>query len=214
MEQQESVKPSRQFIEIEAPAHLEFDQNFYDQPPFNSVFERVSKRERLEESVLRRMLTIYAQQYTHYRERALSDWSHEDAVSDAVGITMRSGRTRIPKDELLKHKETLSTLIDGLAEFPFWERYISNNLEDESHYDGTPLDRHFQIPTYARWATEEIGRQRKSEEIKKAAVIRGIEEIFPKDFGQDREAIPQTGRRRENRRWQILRASELIPEKK
>ena len=78
-------------------------------------------------------------------------------------------------------------------------------------HDGTYSLRtsvHFPLPeSYAFWVSKKL-------KAAQNAPLWGIEEIFPQDFGLSDTVIQSKGEKRQNRRWRILKASELVPEKK
>ena len=120
-----------------------------------------------------------------------------------------------------KLKEILAAIGKSLADYPYWNEYIATqHTQNDYKYDGsyvsqigvgfvlTARGRVLTLPeSYAKWVTRKM-------QVKKRQVLLGIDEIFPQNFGEEQVRIPHRGEREETKRWRILKASELIPEKR
>lgn len=211
-----------QYIELESPESLARGQDFYDQPPFNDVLQVVSNSSNLPEEVIGYILTRLAKQY---RDRSFNAGSpikdsqelsrkmreydiHVDDIQAIRGSIrrLRSMRAKLPLKDALQAIQQLGI---QLEQFPLWAEYVDANLASGIYRsDGTfyqnCLAKSF-AESYASWITHRLQREG-------ILVTYGIHEIFPQDFAAEipTDVPVDRGSSRENRRWRILKASELI----
>ena len=226
MEPQPTIEQTgKNFIEIEAQDFLEDEQNFFDQEPFSSVIQEVSENTNTEIAKLRRLLRDYAEAYVynlHYEEYVLpsrgitTKVQHEPSNLIYIDYNRRI-RHGINKDDAPVYKKATESVVKTLEDYPFWYEYVDTQRDLGAYSnDGTPKPkRHSRLDktlTYAHWVTQRINIAKRE---KDRAVLLGIDEVFPQDFSGEKIDIPQsTGEKKGNRRWRILKASELIPERK
>lgn len=200
------------YIEMEAPEQLQPGQNFYAQPPFEDLF-RVTGGS-LDAEKLGRCLTYLICRTTPLLyTRKLSERHHSISVNpwwlkDTYRYYVK--RYGFDSSQFESYREvTLKIGEQLLDDYPYSWQYIRSRLNAQDVYlsDGTLNPRYkstIDTPTYAKWVTEKLRRE-------KNQVLKGIEEVFPQDFGQTEQIVPNMGESRQTRKWRILKASNLVP---
>lgn len=196
------------YIELEASEQLQPGQNFYDQPPFDGVLLQFTEGTNIDISHVRNLLTRLAKGHFFGTDtkRAVIDRFY----GEWKNLRQSKLGKEIPNDQMYTYSKALTSIVAGLSEYPYVGEYIYAAFQPGQYrIDGSwvQLKSHWPTPTsYAKWASEKLERE-------KRLVSYGIEEVFPKDFGQEESVVP-TGGNPQARRWRILKASELIPEKR
>lgn len=221
MEEQGSDQRESQekFVELVAPEYLSPDQNLLDQPPFNSIFQETVSQTKITEGGCRILLLGVVGEY---KAKPEFYGGPEDGGSEHIGQQMTECPVRIfrmiQRIRILRKKEfgglhdfaalvkATKLLGSALARFPYWYEYISSQKQVYSKKGEPVQDENFSpARSYASWAVRKTDRKSRS-------VLLGIEEVFPQDFsGTTQEPIvPSHGESSQNRRWKILKASELV----
>jgi len=123
-------------------------------------------------------------------------------------ITKIMKSAKIEEMDPEKVQGVLQEITQKLCNFPHWNQYVVNQLDIRSYsYDGEARKASvgFEPESYLRWIS-------RSEEMKRRSKLLGISEVFSQDFSEESPAMPkqQESKRRVNRRWKILKASELV----
>lgn len=176
----------RQVVELEAPITLAEGQNFFDQEPFRTIAAKYAQQQNMPVSHV----------YEIIGGRLGKDLLHN------FGSRKRKAELR----------ELSAEIAGELNEYPYWSDYLTQFDRDFYNGDGSYRAQRSNkafVPTesYAKWTTDKLARESK---LKTA----GIEEIFPQDFPNNSRdilgALAQGHEKRENRRWRILKAAELV----
>lgn len=219
---QEDVNAKPQFLELDAPEMLTLDQNLFEQPPFDIILQDISAQTGVATNTLRGFLTSVSRKYTtevgRNRDKQITSpelslqmqMFREGQVYDGtIGADFNSILFRhgpITQAEI----EAIRKLGVALGEYPYWSDYIRTH----SHFgyrtiNGTPIKSLINPEeTYAKWVVHKLSSR-------SDARLLGIHEIFPQDFSVESPTqvpLSQTTKGG-HRRWQILKASNLIPEK-
>ncbi len=205
MEEESSNQP---FIEIEGPVFLAEGQNFYEQQPFDQILQDVSRQHGVDIAKLRRFLTQMAKQVNSY---SLLPQRHDEIILDVLYI--ENVRKHLEMLGLPREEGQLATrdLNGKLLVFPYWDQYIATQLSSATHNsDGIynlKGNRYVPVETYAKYASDKLRRE-------KQLRVLGIDEVFPQDFSQESPlgASVPSGSLGTNRKWRILKASELVKE--
>lgn len=201
---QESTAPK--FHELDAPNNLESGQNFFDQSPFKETVTVVSKQTDITVPRVNNILRSLAQKGA-------------SSGPDTTGVTMTSQELsreaqnvygKVVKDLLAQsepgkvdnYRRAIALLANHLADFPYWHDYIVTQCIKIAGYrhDGSYIQGHYpNLPeTYAKWASDRLKNDQRQK-------LLGLDDVAI--------VIPTTANR-ENRKWKILAASELIATRK
>lgn len=203
-----------EILYIEAPDKLPPYQNFYEQPPFQEVIANLASEGTFSIPELRRILT--------YVGRASK--STEDALQHT--ITETQGLAKAIRDVVLKQKfddptkkseyygiitDILNRLGKSLSDYPYWAEYIDTELQ-RALYDaeGNFITKNIKyLPfTYGKKTSDRLlldGRLK----------LGGLDEMLPhmQGYNPNLNLIERTDKPVGNRRWAILKASNLISER-
>lgn len=189
------VEVPDKIIEIEGPEQLEVGQNFLDQPPFDQALSDEAQKSGISLEELR----------AEFLDRVKTGRTNLDALrarSYKMGPKFRA----------------FINVLDALKDYPYIEGYVQSRFNiglyanDGSWYmrgSGTP-SADSMPDSYAKWLPEKIAREKRLGN----QVLLGIDQVFPQDFGLSKTGLPEGGSGRIRRRFIILRAAELVPERK
>lgn len=200
-------------IEIDVPIILLPGTGFYDQPPFADVFSEVANNFPIDKSKLQVLFTSVARNEPRFftKEWYGSPQYHKDRFKDAFESNKKSWNLDPQQRDL--YLSAVCKAIDSMKEFPYISRYVSERFVNSLFaMDGSWQPRVKQVnfggvPSYANWVTDELKREQQRKAGKAISVLAGIEEVSPKD-------LTGLGERSQTRRWRILKASNLVPERK
>lgn len=215
---------SENFLEMDGSEQLIPGQNFYDQQPFNEIHTSVSNELNISIDKLRFIST----QCSRIMYAANSNASKEDTLewnlyqkyrrSQKLSDTFKSmlytlkKRYRLKSTESENYRDAIIKTATLMGKYPYLDEYLIQRDKKYYNNDGTFKEGRyggkFYLPeSYAFWVSKKISTA-------KNQVSAGIEEVFPQDFGKSETTLPGKSKKRETRRWKILKASEFIPEKR
>lgn len=209
---------TQQFIDLDAPSELEEGQNFFDQPPFNILSEEVATRFPVQAETLRRTIPRTARESWRLAQPQGNPWDYESIARTIRVREFIEGlqySTKMRDIDFEVFREALLTFYGQLNEFPYWAEYVRFKRDPGIYKtDGTYAPRnpnmvYVPAPSYARFASERLEREPNLR-------LGGIELIFPDTQQEQIRAVnaPALGKGREWRYWRLMKASELIPEKR
>lgn len=196
-------------IELEAPEFLETGQNFFDQAPFVDIIEKTSQATAITQENLRPFLRSCAQTGADHESVTTSSQELSEKMRNAqYDPYMQNLNPREP-GKVKEYRQAIQIMGTELANFPSWHEYIVTQCVGSSNYknDGSYFEKAHGVPpieSYAKWISRRL-------EIDNKSKLLGLQEVLPQGFQQEIEQPDQTGKNRQNRRWQILKASELVP---
>lgn len=208
MEQSEGPV-SNQFFELEAPEHLNPDQNLFDQPPFNATVSSLEERLHIDTDKARGYLggivdytrPEFQGAVTVTLTHGFRSKSKAEQVELITNLTNYLARFNPGEIELARKSVLVS--FQNLLDYPYWGEYIGTHTAPHAEYDlkGTPIFRkkekyRLPIDSYAKWSNEKLKREKKLS-------MKGIDEVFPSEINVGAASS-------QNKRWRILRASEFI----
>lgn len=222
-------KPQKEsFIQLEEAENLIQGQNFFDQAPFKSVIQSVSEETKTSKIKLGSIINRFTRNGRILYETQDAEWNYlpiirrylpapadqltdetrDLVISDIFGSSVLAQswtRLEIGYKDQDRYKEAVAKMIIALKDYPYWILYVKTQKDrSQYNYDGSPGAKlNWQgkdtLPkTYVHWVTDKL----KSEE---AVKMKGIEEIFPKDF----TTPPSRGESPTRRKFIILKASEI-----
>lgn len=186
-------------IIIEAPTHLAFGQNLFDQPPFTDTVAQVQTQAGIFDSrfvgVVRRAIDY---RLTHTEDQRgvvlpIDKFFHAEKLQKGGRGSSLVTAFKGPLDELL--------------DYPFIAEYIQQISQDRTYStSGVPHRllteksyQDFPTPSYANWFTREIERRGRLISAEVRSLI----------FGQE-NVLRASGYKPGWRRWAIVKAAELV----
>jgi len=207
------TKQQQDYLEIEAPEYLESGQNFYNQEPFRSILAGISERAGVEIDLLRKALSSMARQVSTGRGFSPEELNQKlDNPYFFVGDQYTAGGpVYVSLSDLKISPETKRNLLaeigGAVKKYPFWYQYVFTQSTQEYKANGSKKKIGGNIKrtapeTYAFWVSKKL--------------LLGIKEIFPQDFAPESQVVvPKKPKERNaTRKWRILRAAELVSERK
>lgn len=197
---------SKRTLEIESPEYLE--DGLYSQPPFDTILSQAAQNTQVKRDELASILTSLALAHNRETPGELSAIMTNPYQLRYLELRAFFKRLKIRSNERSPYYQALGLVGENLTEYPYWDEYIKDNYNfalfkaDGTRTKTAPT---IQTPTYANWVT------RKLERLATEPLI-GLEEVLPAGFPGDSLEHPSIRRDKPigNRRWQILRSSELI----
>lgn len=190
---------------IEAPPLLSEGEDFYSQEPFKSVVEDASSKFGISQEKTKAEISFIAKG-KHWWSKPAEDhpdykrWTSYEAM-------------------LSRARPYVQYFREALEPYPYWYEYVATFL-DASFYanDGTfRVAQNVKKPfngtvTYANWVTKKLRREALKQQ---AAIDEVLKETFPDFFGQPQTSLYNvTGRKRRSRYWGLMKATNLVPEKR
>ncbi len=196
---------SKRTIEIESPEYLE--DGLYSQPPFDTVLPQAAQKTQVDQDKLASILTSTALAHNQETPGELSAIMSTPYRLQYLELRNFFKRLKIRANERNPYYAALGLVGKNLTEYPYWDQYISVNYNfalfkaDGSRTKTAPT---IQTPTYANWVTGKLER------IAREPLV-GLEEVLPAGFPEDSLGQPPIRKDKPigNRKWQIIRASEL-----
>ena len=199
-EAQNLSQENKKFVEVDAPERLIKGQNLYDQEPFLSLVESIFESSGVTPNKLRTAISLFA------KEHRVNPKLQTTALLRKVNLSV-SPTTSILWDSQVKILETLQM-------YPYWSEYIVLKMQDALYFPNGSFSKTSHGKTeppalsYANWVAQKLQRE-------KNLWLVGIEEVFPQDVGHPTTSLPNiTGAKSGTRRYRILKAAGIIPEKR
>lgn len=209
-------------LEIEAPYTLQIGQNFFDQPPFSQAFESAKAGLDSHPSHLPQLFNYVWRKYANTGGIALLDrdlsgeLAHKIKVgkfpAETYALTTRLRSKKVEHEVIAANVQAFATVGEVLEKYPEWLGYLHANYDVNTYglegvYGVGRNMVYYCAETYAFWLSKAAQRTKPTD-----TTLLGIEEIFPQDLLSSTvsEALGTVGARRENRRWRILQAAEMI----
>lgn len=205
-----SNNPNLPYIELEAPEHLVPGQNFYDQTPFAQTAADIAKSNGRSVDEIRKIISHLAT-FTPKLLKEKIDLTHLLRIYQIQGSLGR------PIRELtaIQQRRIIADTAEKLQVYPFWYEYVFFLRESMYQYDGNERKNYKRMSTqeepssYVAWVSKKIAAENRFKSL-------GIEEVFPQDFAgiSPTHAPTPQGMKPENRRWRILKAAEIVRDKR
>lgn len=207
---QEEVNSKPQFLELEASETLAEGQNFYDQPPFSPTIQDIATKYGLTLDKIRRILTNLIRNPNDYS-------TFQQSKGLLIPHTLRRN-LNIRKPAWRAYSQALGEIDTTLADYPLWRDYTRINLATVYYKQNGDWTTHKINPrlynsapnrSYAKWVTDTLA-------VRERTKLFGIQDVLPKGFPNNSLATPipmQESSGTNTRRWQILKASNLVPER-
>lgn len=211
---EEPMEPSEtpSDVMITGTVRLQPEQNFFDQPPFDTIISQTSQSSGVPDSalrfLLRRLIHHHQIEGTSKMTELLNSPKLHDLNSFFARIEDRDGYPRPTT------RDAMRRILEGLQDYPEADVYIASHLKLRETYknDGTYNPHHNAQPTeialppsYMSWWEE---RRERYSRLRTGYIMVAVEEVFPQD-----EIIPQDSRSA-TRNWRIRKASEIIAEQR
>lgn len=207
-------------LELEGPAELEPGQNFLDQPPFGPVLEQIGQTSRIDLSNLRKIYLAIATSSRFTSEvfnGSPALWGYQRSSFNEL---FKKGRSlAVERDRRDDYFRAMADIFKLLSDYPYIKDYFQSKF-DRGLYgidgawnvvaSGNPSANIIKTESYAKWVTKKQAREGKLNN----QVLLGIDEIFPQDFGRSKTGLVGYGVKTQHRRWRILKAAELVSEKR
>ena len=204
------------FFTLEAPPQLTEGQGFYDQPPFNPIVGNASEQSGIPQSNLQVALTQFGRSRDWQELRDMTPQKQVEYARTSGTYTFSYSTFMYTCGLRAAQKQPFQAaatdMIVRLADYPYWMEYIRTQYVSHLYKaDGTYHPRQTNdIPplSYAQWASEQLEADAN---IKKIAAELVAQQAFPQQFGEKTvdDVARATGEKKGNRRYVILKASEL-----
>ena len=214
---------------IEGPERLAEGDNFYNQFPFNEIFDSVSLAYALPKDPLRYALTLIARQELKPYFNDEDPNRRENRLSQILATRESLARV-LPRHSSYKLGDSqnipnlhsaMRRVVTELDQYPQWDQYIDDRMEaliGEYKADGTFFTRKKRpemARSYLSWVQGRSARQQRITSLSQLAQKYSISEVLDETFPQDRtgaslgDVLPQTGNRSVNKRWRLSKSTEL-----
>ena len=201
------------YLTLVAPERVQ--DNIYNQEPFEPVIANASISTVTNNTVVRSMLTYVIRSFPV--EKIDSQLENPDILRTRNNQVLRAGIKRYGDsvDRLADYCQALGLIYTDLEEYPYWIQYLKLFLNNSYRASGdintykVAGGSESSDPSYARWVTREVPSILRSQ-------LAGIDTVLPDSFPADslRPENVRPNRTRIRQKWSILKASEIIPEKR
>lgn len=204
-------------LEITGTTHLQVDQNFFAQPPFDDIISQASQTFRVDQDHLRHALRRLIEYHRVEGQTKMAELLKSRRLSHLESFFHDPDYRGRPPSERLKN--AMTEMLGKLQEFPDVDIYIATYLQTRSLYrpDGTYFPQPglkrpeaSLPPTFMSWWEE---RRTRHMRMGRGYMMVAVAEALPQDLqGQTiTEAVPQ-GSRPITKVWRLRKASETARE--